>query len=205
LTRVASIFTGATVSPGLSWRQRSSRYAIRAGRNLPDKEFRSVLLRPGIRAGESFLFRSPLRVAAQLGPYHSPTLGRRSGVWPLRILSTANRGTQAFLLVVCTDRIVTHFRVPSDTSGFPAYSRMHSPSLLAAGASELTLGPFTLLLPAHRGGALISVALCMSPCRSDHIIPLAPRVRRMVSEDSQTVRGSLRRSIGGSLRRSCLA
>ena len=48
---------------------------------------------------------------------------------------------------------------------------MHSPSLLAAGASELTLGPFTLLLPAHRGGALISVALCMSPCRSDHIIP----------------------------------
>src|SRR6266478_4226746 len=40
LMRVASIFTGATVSPGLSWRQRSSRYAIRAGRNLPDKEFR---------------------------------------------------------------------------------------------------------------------------------------------------------------------
>ena len=40
MTRVASIFTGATVSPGPSWRQRSSRYAIRAGRNLPDKEFR---------------------------------------------------------------------------------------------------------------------------------------------------------------------
>ena len=50
-------------------------------------------------------------------------------------------GTQTFLLVVCTDRIVTHLRVPSDTPGFPAYSRMHSPSLLAAGASELTLGP----------------------------------------------------------------
>ena len=80
-------------------------------------------------------------------------------------------GTQAFLLVVCTDRIVTHGRVPSDTPGFPAYSRMHSPPLLATGASELTLGPFTLLLPTHRGGALISVALCMSPCRSDHIIP----------------------------------
>jgi hypothetical protein len=80
-------------------------------------------------------------------------------------------GTQAFLLVVCTDRIVTHFRVPSDTPGFPAYSQMHSPSLLAAGASELTLGPFSLLLPSFHGGALISVALCMSPCRSDHIIP----------------------------------
>src|SRR5215467_5197213 len=39
-SREASIFTGATVSPGLSRRQRPSRYAIRAGRNLPDKEFR---------------------------------------------------------------------------------------------------------------------------------------------------------------------
>ena len=50
-------------------------------------------------------------------------------------------GTQTFLLVACTDRIVTHYRVPSDPPGFPAYSQMHSPSLLAAGASELTLGP----------------------------------------------------------------
>ena len=39
-SREASIFTGATISPGLSRRQRPSRYAIRAGRNLPDKEFR---------------------------------------------------------------------------------------------------------------------------------------------------------------------
>ena len=38
--RVTGIFTGATISPSLSLRQRSSRYAIRAGRNLPDKEFR---------------------------------------------------------------------------------------------------------------------------------------------------------------------
>ncbi len=38
--RVLRIFTQATISPSLSLRQRSSRYAIRAGRNLPDKEFR---------------------------------------------------------------------------------------------------------------------------------------------------------------------
>jgi len=38
--RVAGIFTGITISPSLSLRQRPSRYAIRAGRNLPDKEFR---------------------------------------------------------------------------------------------------------------------------------------------------------------------
>ena len=37
---VTCIFTGITISPGLSLRQRPSRYAIRAGQNLPDKEFR---------------------------------------------------------------------------------------------------------------------------------------------------------------------
>jgi hypothetical protein len=40
LPRVMRIFTHATISPSLSSRQRPSRYAIRAGRNLPDKEFR---------------------------------------------------------------------------------------------------------------------------------------------------------------------
>ena len=40
LPRVTGIFTGTTVSLGPSSRQRPSRYAIRAGRNLPDKEFR---------------------------------------------------------------------------------------------------------------------------------------------------------------------
>jgi hypothetical protein len=80
-------------------------------------------------------------------------------------------GTQAFLLVVCTDRIVTHHRVPSDPPEFPAYSRMHTPPLLTTGASDLTLGPFVMLLPLLRGGAVISAALCMSPCSPDHIIP----------------------------------
>ena len=40
LLRVARIFTGSTISPSPSLRQRPSRYAIRAGQNLPDKEFR---------------------------------------------------------------------------------------------------------------------------------------------------------------------
>ena len=38
--RVTGIFTGATNSLSLLWRQCPDRYAIRAGRNLPDKEFR---------------------------------------------------------------------------------------------------------------------------------------------------------------------
>ena len=38
--RVRSIFTPNSVSPGSSLRQCSIRCAFRAGRNLPDKEFR---------------------------------------------------------------------------------------------------------------------------------------------------------------------
>jgi hypothetical protein len=40
LSWVAGIFTGTSISPGPSLRQRPDRYAFRAGRNLPDKEFR---------------------------------------------------------------------------------------------------------------------------------------------------------------------
>ena len=40
LPRVNRIFTVNSISPGLGLRQRSTRYAFRAGRNLPDKEFR---------------------------------------------------------------------------------------------------------------------------------------------------------------------
>jgi hypothetical protein len=40
LLRVHGIFTANTISPSPWSRQRGNRYAIRAGRNLPDKEFR---------------------------------------------------------------------------------------------------------------------------------------------------------------------
>ena len=40
LSRVTRIFTGIIISPSLSLRQCPDRYAFRAGRNLPDKEFR---------------------------------------------------------------------------------------------------------------------------------------------------------------------
>ena len=40
LSRVTRIFTGLAISPSPSLRQRPSRYAFPAGRNLPDKGFR---------------------------------------------------------------------------------------------------------------------------------------------------------------------
>ena len=41
--RVTGIFTGTTDSLSPLWRQCPDRYAIRAGRNLPDKEFRYLM------------------------------------------------------------------------------------------------------------------------------------------------------------------
>ena len=40
LARVTSIFTGISISPGVLLRQCPKHYAFRAGRTLPDKEFR---------------------------------------------------------------------------------------------------------------------------------------------------------------------
>jgi hypothetical protein len=65
LLRVNSIFTATTSSPSLSLRQCPDRYTIRAGRNLPDKEFRylrTVIVTAAIHQG----LNSKLRLAANL-------------------------------------------------------------------------------------------------------------------------------------------
>ena len=82
--RVTGIFTGATDSPSALRRQCPNRYAIRAGRNLPDKEFRLILLLHK-RGGRSFLPTSACRHAVRT---FSSVLIRRSepsGVKSLRI------------------------------------------------------------------------------------------------------------------------
>ena len=67
LSRVTSIFTGITISPGALLRQRPNRYAFRAGRNLPDKEFRylrTVIVTAAVYWGLS----SVLRVTPNTSP-----------------------------------------------------------------------------------------------------------------------------------------
>jgi hypothetical protein len=67
LLRVSGIFTGTTTSPRSSLRQRPYRYTIRAGRNLPDKEFRylrTVIVTADIHGG----FGSELRLSADTSP-----------------------------------------------------------------------------------------------------------------------------------------
>ncbi len=85
LSRVIGIFTDTTISPSLSLRQCPNRYAIRAGRNLPDKEFRSTLLLEDQRTccWRADHFCRPPHVAMGYGLYLHP---RRSlEVW--RIVS----------------------------------------------------------------------------------------------------------------------
>ena len=78
LPRVGRIFTASSISPSPSLRQRSSRYAIRAGRNLPDKEFRylrTVIVTAAVHRGFSSELLKPLpltfRHRAGVTPYMS--------------------------------------------------------------------------------------------------------------------------------------
>jgi hypothetical protein len=76
-SRVDGIFTVNSISPGPSLRQCPDRYAIRAGRNLPDKEFRylrTVIVTAAIDRGfGSKLSPLPLtfRHRAGVSPYTS--------------------------------------------------------------------------------------------------------------------------------------
>ena len=78
LAQVASIFTGTSVSPGASPRQRPNHCAFRAGRNLPDKEFRylrTVIVTAAVYWG----LDSTLRLLTS--PLDLPAPGRRQPVY----------------------------------------------------------------------------------------------------------------------------
>jgi hypothetical protein len=77
LSRVNGIFTANAISPGPSLRQYPDRSAIRAGRNLPDKEFRylrTVIVTAAVHWGfSSVLAHVPLTFQhwAGVSPYTS--------------------------------------------------------------------------------------------------------------------------------------
>ena len=83
LLQVGRIFTANSISPSLSSRQRPDRYAFRAGRNLPDKEFRylrTVIVTAAVHRGfSSQLSPLPLtfRHRAGVRPYTSTVRVRR--------------------------------------------------------------------------------------------------------------------------------
>ncbi len=78
LSWVTRIFTGTSISPSPLSRQCSSRYSFRAGRNLPDKEFRylrTVIVTAAVHRGFASWLRTPLRLTfrhwAGVSPYTS--------------------------------------------------------------------------------------------------------------------------------------
>ena len=77
LSRVTGIFTGTTISPGGLLRQCPNHYTIRAGQNLPDKEFRylrTVIVTAAVYWGfSSSLSQIPLTFQHRAGvsPYTS--------------------------------------------------------------------------------------------------------------------------------------
>ena len=78
LSQVTGIFTGITISPSLLLRQCPNRYAFRAGRNLPDKEFRylrTVIVTAAVYWG----LNSMLRFLTS--PLNLPAPGRRQPIY----------------------------------------------------------------------------------------------------------------------------
>ena len=78
--QVVRIFTDKSISPSPSPRQYPNHYAFRAGRNLPDKEFRylrTVIVTAAVHPG----FGSKLRAEALTLPLNLRALGRRQPLY----------------------------------------------------------------------------------------------------------------------------
>ena len=119
--RVKSIFTRVEISPSTSSRQFSSRYAIRAGRNLPDKEFR---------------FSFPLRRTIS-----SSRQNREYGVWSLRIPATD------YWTRICTDILYPCYLWKKSVVVFPAdCQKFQNTKFLVAEASGFPLRMKTINL-----------------------------------------------------------
>ena len=86
-SRVIGIFTDTTISPSSRLRQCPDHYTIRAGRNLPDKEFRylrTVIVTAAVYWG----FNSTL-LSTMTSPLNLPAPGRCQAVYRIFRFSTA--------------------------------------------------------------------------------------------------------------------
>ena len=116
LSWVARIFTGPSISPSPSSRQCPSRYAFRAGRNLPDKEFRylrTVIVTAAVHRGfGSGLAPLPL------------TFRHWAGVSPYT--SASPRSQRPVFLV--NSRLGLFSAAPSRSTGEPLHATRGTPS-----------------------------------------------------------------------------
>ncbi len=120
--RVTGVFTSFTISPGPPLRQYPDRYAIHAGRNLPDKEFRylrTVIVTAAVYRG----FSSVLRPAkAGLTPrLNLPAPGRRQSLYfGLRLMQRPVFLVNSRLGPVTATHLGSGGKAPSPTVGTPS-------------------------------------------------------------------------------------
>src|SRR5690606_2912825 len=122
LPRVHCIFTASSISLSLGWRQPGHHYAIRAGRNLPDKEFRylrTVIVTAAVYRG----FDQELRVAADPIKYPAGTGQASHRIRPLSCLHSA-----VFLINSCS-QLVSSTDFSSTRRGFTYISACLLPKL----------------------------------------------------------------------------
>src|SRR6266581_8179899 len=140
LSWVTRIFTGTAISPSPLSRQCSSRYSLRAGRNLPDKEFRylrTVIVTAAVHRGFSSWLRTPLpftfRHWAGVSPYTSA----------FALAETCVFGKQSLEPVSCGP--LAHDAAHHKLLGHPFFRRygVTLPSSLTEGRS-FTWGEFSL-------------------------------------------------------------
>ena len=89
-SRVNGIFTANSISPSPWSRQWGSRYAIRAGRNLPDKEFRylrTVIVTAAVYWGFGSMLLNPDESGLITSPLNLPAPGRRQTLYIVLRLS----------------------------------------------------------------------------------------------------------------------
>jgi hypothetical protein len=117
------IFTGTSISPSPLLRQRSTRYSFRAGRNLPDKEFRylrTVIVTAAVHRGLDSWLRSPLLVTfrhwAGVSPYTSA----------FAFAETCVFGKQSVEPILCRPLMhaSTHYQGPPSSKGTGSICRV---------------------------------------------------------------------------------
>ncbi len=117
---VTRIFTGTSISPSPLSRQCSSRYSLRAGRNLPDKEFRylrTVIVTAAVHRGFDSWLRSPLLLTfrhwAGVSPYTSA----------FAFAETCVFGKQSLEPFHCGPLVLIRHRSPTKLLGHPFFRR----------------------------------------------------------------------------------
>ncbi len=133
LSRVIGILTDTTISPSLRRRQWPSRYAIRAGRNLPDKEFRylrTVIVTAAVYRG----FSSELRPEGLTLPFNLPAPGRRQCLYVglIALADTCVFAKQSLGPILCVRfQLMTRSQSPNAGTPYPevtgSFCRVPSP------------------------------------------------------------------------------